>query len=155
MIGIRKDRTSQLRNENAGINALQSSCKFSGVLRLLIFLESFFQNLSVCQQFRFFASAESFWLRFQDIRRVFSDVQFRGQHRNLWNLEYLFVLGIHYSSSSNDILHSFSLASQLFIVTTATPNSFETEVTLRFDSGRIFFNPEFLKLVVYFILPPH
>ena len=39
---------------------------------------------------------------------------------------------------------------QLFIVTTATPVSFETEVTLRFDGGRIFFNTEFLKLVVYF-----
>ena len=37
----------------------------------------------------------------------------------------------------------------------ATPVSFKTEVTLRFDGGRIFFNTDFLKLVVYFILPPH
>ena len=34
----------------------------------------------------------------------------------------------------------------------ATPVSFKTEVTLRFDGGRIFFNPEFLKLVVYFYI---
>lgn len=37
----------------------------------------------------------------------------------------------------------------------ATPVSFKTEVTLRFNGGRIFFNTDFLKLVVYFILPPH
>ncbi len=37
----------------------------------------------------------------------------------------------------------------------ATPVSFKTEVTLRFDGGRIFFNTDFLKLVVYFILPPY
>ena len=77
--------------------------------------------------------------------------KFSGVLRVLIFLEFFFLIEEGFSSSSsNDILPSFSLASQLFIVTTATPVSFETEVTLRFDGGRIFFNTEFLKLVVYF-----
>lgn len=40
-------------------------------------------------------------------------------------------------------IDSIRLASQLFIVTTATSVSFKTEITLRFDGGRIFSHTEF------------
>ena len=48
----------------------------------------------------------------------------------------------------------FSFASQLLIVTTATPISFDTELTLLFSGGSTFLKIESRNVFVYFIVAP-